>query len=161
MERAGEGKVSSNSLKPKMILTGSILSATELLNIIEKAGMEIVCEDFDDKLGYFRTQYRVQDDDVLLNLAVSYLEKPPSAAVGHSQRRVEHIINLVQEFNADGVIYHVLKFDDPYLFEYPDIKDAFRDRNIPIAKIETEVGNIAEGQVKTRIQAFMDMISIR
>ena len=156
----GNGDLKVTEHRPRLVLTGSSLVGTELLSIIDEAGAKLVCEDVDDKLGYFKTFYQIEGDDARLSIAKSYLNKSASATISNSKKRIEHILRLVNEFKANGVVYHVLKFDDPYLFEFPDIKDELNKKGIPLTKIETEVGNISEGQIKTRIQAFMDTISI-
>ena len=148
----------NGSSGPRLLMTGSFQNGQELLSIIEKAGGNLVCEDIDNRMGYFRTKV-LSSDSPMQAIAKGYMEKPPSANVVDFQKRADHILSLIKEFRIKGVIYHILKFDDPYLFEFPDIKEALSKNNIPVVRIETEVGRMAEGQIKTRIEAFIDTLS--
>ncbi|MBT3304455.1 3-hydroxyacyl-ACP dehydratase [Candidatus Woesearchaeota archaeon] len=55
----------------------------------------------------------------------------------------------------DGVIYHTVKFCDFYNFEYMKIKNIKK----PILKIETDYTEKSEGQLKTRLHAFMESLN--
>jgi benzoyl-CoA reductase/2-hydroxyglutaryl-CoA dehydratase subunit BcrC/BadD/HgdB len=57
-------------------------------------------------------------------------------------------------------MYYVLKFDDPYLFEFPDIKEILAFHNIPVLRVETEHNTSAMGQIMTRIQAFIETLKL-
>ncbi len=151
-------KNTTSVTQPRLLITGSFQDGRELLSIIQKSGGNLVCEDLDNRIGYFRTEV-LSNNDPLLAIAKGYLEKPPSASVVDFQKRADHLLSLIKEFNIKGVIYYVLKFDDPYLFEFPDMKQIFDKNNIPVVRIETEVGRMAEGQIKTRIEAFIDTLS--
>ena len=158
-----EGKIDyknvTGATQPRLLMTGSFQGGRELLSIIQKSGGNLVCEDLDNRMGYFRTEIQ-PNSDPLLAIAKGYMEKSPSASVVDFQKRVDHLLSLIKEFNIKGVIYHILKFDDPYLFEFPDIKESFSKNKIPVVRIETEVGRMAEGQIKTRIEAFIDTLSL-
>ena len=149
----------TGATQPRLLMTGSFQDGRELLSIIQKSGGNLVCEDLDNRIGYFRTEVP-SNNDPLLAIAIGYMEKPPSASVVDFQKRADFLLSLIKEFNIKGVIYHVLKFDDPYLFEFPDIKESFSKNKIPVVRIETEVGRMAEGQIKTRIEAFIDTLSL-
>ena len=145
----------------RVLLTGSFEDQDWLLNAIEEAGGSIVCEDNCMRLRYF---YGLADEDSepISAIAKRYMEyKIPSAGPVSFERRSNFILSLVKEFNINAVVYYILKFDDPYLFEYPEMKD-FLDRNgIPVLRIETEHNTSAIGQIKTRLQAFMEILKLK
>ncbi len=69
--------------------------------------------------------------------------------------RMENIADRNQIWNdphLKGVIYHTVKFCDFYGFEYAKI----RNKGVPIVKIETEYTPTSDGQIRTRIEAFME-----
>ena len=121
----------------------------------------MVCEDLDSSLRYFRNPVSRMNGDSLSAVIAAYFKKPPSATVTNFSTRGKYLLNLIKEFKVDGVIYHVLKFDDPYLFEFPDIKIFLEKNNIPVIRIETETGEVSKGRATTRIQAFIDILSAR
>jgi benzoyl-CoA reductase/2-hydroxyglutaryl-CoA dehydratase subunit BcrC/BadD/HgdB len=152
-------KPASACAKPRLLLTGSLQEGTELLSIIENSGGCLVCEDLDNRIRHFRNSVCLKSgEDPLTSIVTGYFRKPPSASVSNLDRRAEYILELVKEFKIDGIIYHVLKFDDPYIFEFPWIKDFLAQNNVPVIRIETEIGELPKGQITTRIQAFIDML---
>jgi len=51
-----------------------------------------------------------------------------------------------------------VKFCDPHAFDYPYLKEALDGAGIPSMLFEMEDQIPAEGQLKTRFEAFLEMI---
>ena len=62
---------------------------------------------------------------------------------------------LVCDPNLRGIIYHTIRFCDFYNFEYSYLKD---HAQVPLVKIETDYTKSAEGQMRTRLEAFAEEI---
>ncbi|WP_234123519.1 acyl-CoA dehydratase activase [Clostridium hydrogenum] len=60
--------------------------------------------------------------------------------------------------NLDGIIYHTTKFCDSYSYEYAKLKDSI---SLPILKVETDYAEEGNGQMKTRIEAFIETIKTK
>ncbi|MDF2881727.1 MAG: R-2-hydroxyglutaryl-CoA dehydratase subunit/R-2-hydroxyglutaryl-CoA dehydratase activase, partial [Clostridiaceae bacterium] len=60
--------------------------------------------------------------------------------------------------NIDGIIYHTTKFCDAYSFEYARLKNLI---SVPLLKIETDYTEESNGQMKTRIEAFIETIKTK
>lgn len=145
----------------RILLTGSFDDQDWLLNAIEEADGKIVCEDNCTRLRYFSGLID-EDSEPISAIAKRYMEdKIPSAGLLSFERRSETILRLVKEFRIDAVIYYILKFDDPYLFEYPEMKDFLDKNGIPVLRIETEHNTSAIGQINTRLQAFMETLRLK
>ena len=72
--------------------------------------------------------------------------------------RGNHLIQKVKETRADGVVFLFLKFCDPQGFDYPYLKNRLDKEGIPNMLLEIEEGDKAMGQMKTRIESFIEMI---
>lgn len=59
------------------------------------------------------------------------------------------------EGKIDGLLYHTVKFCDIYSYEYAFIKDK---SPVPVLKVETDLTAQCEGQLRTRIEAFLESI---
>lgn len=152
---------SAKSSAHRILLTGSFHNQPWLLELIEENNALVVCEDLCTRLRYF---HGLADEDIepLAAIAKRYIEKkPPSATLVSFDTRTNYLLDLIREFKIDAVIYHILKFDDPYLYEFPDMKEFFDSKAIPVLRIETEYNTSAIGQVRTRIQAFMETLKIK
>jgi len=75
--------------------------------------------------------------------------------------RQERIIQFVNDFKIDGVIYHVLQACHIYGMEQLRIEKALEKINIPMLGIETDYSEEDVEQIRTRFEAFLEMISNR
>lgn len=71
-------------------------------------------------------------------------------------RRVETIIRTVKEYRVDGVIVEIVKFCDIWGVESGTLVSSLRDAGIPVLKLEREYRLTGEGQLRTRVQAFLE-----
>jgi len=75
-----------------------------------------------------------------------------------NEERTDHILDLAKEFKADGVIHYSIQFCTPYTVEAYKVEKAIQKTGIPFMKIETDYGMEDMGQLKTRIEAFLEMV---
>lgn len=144
--------------KYRILITGSFQDQPWLLDIIEQRNAMVVCEDLCTRLRYFSGLVKANIDPIK-GIADRYLNiKPPSANLVSFDQRATYLLHLIKDFRIDGVVYYVLKFDDPYLFEFPDMKDFLDANQVPVLRIETEHNTSAIGQISTRIQAFIETL---
>ena len=68
--------------------------------------------------------------------------------------------NLVDGFTdrLDGILYHTVKFCDSYSYEYADFKEHL---DVPILLIETDSTKQCAGQVRTRVEAFIEELQVK
>jgi len=71
--------------------------------------------------------------------------------------RADHLVRMVREKAAQGVIILLLKFCDPHAFDYPYLKNALDREGVPSLLLEVEDQLPPEGQLKTRFEAFLEM----
>lgn len=72
--------------------------------------------------------------------------------------RLEHIQEMVAGYKADGVIHYGLQFCQPYLMEAIPVEKALEEKNIPCLRIETDYSMEDVGQLKTRVEAFVEQL---
>ena len=68
---------------------------------------------------------------------------------------------MVKKHKADGALFIYLKFCDPHSFDYPYIREGLDKAGIPAQLIEIEQSVAPSEQLRTKIQAFAEMISSR
>ena len=57
-----------------------------------------------------------------------------------------------------GIIFISLKFCDTMLYSFPLIRKEMAALKTPVLYLEIEYNNFPEGQIKTRMQAFLEML---
>jgi benzoyl-CoA reductase/2-hydroxyglutaryl-CoA dehydratase subunit BcrC/BadD/HgdB len=72
--------------------------------------------------------------------------------------RLEHVEDMFNAYKADGVIHYGLQFCQPYLMESMAMESALKAKNIPTLRIETDYSMEDVGQLKTRVQAFIELL---
>lgn len=72
--------------------------------------------------------------------------------------RIEDILRLVKEYQADGVIDCSLKFCCLYDTEKYSVTRALKEAGIPVLSLETDYTDSDAGQLRTRISAFIEML---
>lgn len=144
--------------KPRLFLSGGLCSHPDVYSVIEDAGGDVVGDDLCTGSRYFTGMINTNDDPITA-LADRYMARIncPAKHIGNKSR-AENLVRLARENSADGVIFLLLKFCDPHAFDYPYLKDALDKEKIPNLFLEVEDQPQAQGQMKTRIEAFMEAL---
>ena len=156
----GEGVVSKDT--PRILISGCPMAVPnwKLPWLIETSGAIIVGEE--SCIGERGTQYLIDDSgDTVDNLMEAIIDRYfeiDCAIFTPNQSRVEHIIDMVEKYNADGVIHYGLQFCQPYLMEAISVEKILEAKGIPTLRIETDYTNEDIGQLKTRIEAFIELL---
>lgn len=154
------------SLKPsgkkRIMVTGTPMALPnwKLHKIVESLDAEIVVEETCTGTRYFENEVSTDGntvDDLIDNLAIRYMDIN-CACFTPNEGRVEDILKYADEYNVDGVIYYNLSFCHTYSIEHERVSKVLKEKNIPLLKIETDYSEEDEGQIKTRVEAFLEMI---
>ncbi len=145
--------------KPKIMICGSYFDHPHIIQVIEEMGGKVACEDISNGVKYFEGIVD-ENKDPLTALADYYLDKATCAALFDSGKRFDHMMELIEQYRVDAVIYSSLKFCDNNLIDFHYQKKRLAEKNIPVLFLETErmVSNM--GQIRTRIQAFLESAMI-
>ena len=73
--------------------------------------------------------------------------------------RLENVVSMAKSLNVDGVIYYALMFCQPYAHEAFKVKKVLEDAGIPMLSIETDYSMGDVQQLKTRVEAFVEMLN--
>jgi bzd-type benzoyl-CoA reductase N subunit len=156
----GRGRVDPHqpgSKEPGLILVGAVLDDPAILIIIEKLGGRIVADDLCTGSRYF-AQPVVGNDDPIVALADRYLHRLPCPAKYHPNHQPdEHLLQLVSDTQADGVVFVLQKFCDPHAFDYAIVKKKLDAAAVPHLRLEMEHAPALE-QWRTRLQAFLEVV---
>jgi benzoyl-CoA reductase/2-hydroxyglutaryl-CoA dehydratase subunit BcrC/BadD/HgdB len=71
-------------------------------------------------------------------------------------RRLAAIISARKEYHADGIILETIKFCDTWGVESSTLISELRKSEIPVLRLEREYRLSGEGQMSTRVQAFLE-----
>ena len=103
-------------------------------------------------------------DDMIHGISERYLMAstcPCFTSADGNEDRINWLLNKVKEWKVNGVIYYVVRGCMLYAMEYNRVKKALDRLNIPVYYLDTEYTREDVGQMKTRVEAFLEMLSAR
>lgn len=78
-----------------------------------------------------------------------------------NEDRINWLLNKIKEWNIQGVIYYVVRGCMLYAMEYTRIKKVLNHIGVPVYYLDTEYTREDVGQIKTRVEAFLEMLTAR
>jgi len=166
-ELCEELESTSNRMDGKRILlTGSpiLFPGFKLLNIIEEAGATVVA---DELCGGTQRLYNPividekTEEAILAAIAERYLLPCTCPCFIGSDDRIDRLLELAEAFRINGVIHHTQRLCQLFDIECVTVENVFKRKGIPFLNIYSDLSPEDEGQIKTRVEAFLEMISSR
>lgn len=147
--------------KIKVVTSGILADNKNLLEIFDANDIQIVADD----VAHESRQYRVdapEEGNALESLAEKFANMGNcSVLYDVDKKRADYVVDLVKEYNAEGVIFVMTKFCDPEEFDYVIIKKACDAEDIMTLQIEVDRQMVNYGQANTAIQTFREMLEVK
>lgn len=142
----------------RLILSGGLCNMPDVYQVVETSGGRVVWDDFCSGGRYH--EGRVDETGDPLQALTRHYSTRSVCPAKHSGLfdRGRHLVDKVRTHQADGVIFMLLKFCDPHGFDYPYMKKMLDDEGIASVLVEVDDQASGQGQLKTRIEAFMEML---
>mgnify|MGYP000905779076 CR=1 FL=1 len=154
----GESPVKKDA--PRILITGSPIGGctNKIINTIEESGGSIVAYELCSSIRNNRELVDENNPDVYDALAKKYLNIG-CACMMNNDKRIQLIDELIEEFKIDGVIDIALQSCHPFNVESNRIKEfVVNDKKIHYMAIETDYSQSDTEQLRTRFEAFIEMI---
>jgi len=155
-----EGVFPANALRIMVSGTPMAIPNWKLHHIIETAGAAVVVEESCTGTRYFENlvdESATTVEGQVRALAERYM-KTNCACFTPNPGRVEDIVRLADEYKVDGIIDTNLQFCNLYSTESFLVKQALADKGLPVMHIETDYSEQDYEQLRTRIEAFLEML---
>jgi bcr-type benzoyl-CoA reductase subunit C len=146
---------------PLVYVCGSMCQDPGFVRSIEEAGCLVIDDDLCTG-GRSFSMPTPPDDDPMDALRDIYLSRRPCPAFhAPSYDPAEDTLRRVNQAGAAGVIFLETKFCDPAGFDYPPVAHRIEEAEIPSLMLEIEQNQPVGEQVRTRIQAFTELLAAR
>jgi benzoyl-CoA reductase/2-hydroxyglutaryl-CoA dehydratase subunit BcrC/BadD/HgdB len=158
-ERRNNGYGADRKAKLRVLVTGCPVGgdATKVFTLIEEAGGAVVALDSCTGMKPFMDDIAENSADPIRALAERYL-KIPCACMTPNDGRLKALSRMIERFKPDVVVEVVLQFCHTYNVESFKIdKHVHKVHGLPYLKIETDYGTGDKEQLRTRIEAFLEM----
>ena len=156
-------EVTRKRLRPRMVLTGApmIWPNFKVLNVIEESGADVVADTlcsgaqscFDPVVHDERSR-----GALFRALAQRYVFASACPCFISQGTRLSRVLDLVEQFKADGVINYGLRLCQLFDLEVYRLSRILREKKIPFANIRTDYSLEDTEQLRVRLEAFLETV---
>ena len=155
-----------NPFRARVAIVGSEIDDPNLTKLIEGCGALVVSDRYCFGSTPGREVIELNDkEDVLTQICRHYMEVSECARYISDEKvmqRRETSDRLAKEYGAEGIIYEQMKYCDYWGFERALVSHIMHDEyGWPVLSIDRLYNNGNSGQLRTRVQAFVESLEIK
>jgi benzoyl-CoA reductase subunit C len=155
-----EDRQSGEPGRPRLLAVGGACDVPEFIRFIEERGANIVADGFCFGMRNYRGSIDESVEDPLGAIVERYTSREPCPAVINSfDSSFEVLKEVISEWRIDGIVCARLKFCDHWAGRRKMLTDRLRVDGVPLLDLEREYNTAGSGQIGTRVQAFLEMLS--
>jgi bzd-type benzoyl-CoA reductase N subunit len=151
--------------KPRIFIWGNEIDDTAFVSLVEESGAAVVMDDLCTGSRMFWDDVP-ETADPLEGIVSRYLHIHcprsyiPAGASREAdlENRFGYIGEFVKAWRADGVMFYIIRYCDTCELDGPDLREYLNGRGIPVLMIEDDYSTSTLGQLRTRVQAFLEMM---
>ncbi len=152
--------------RARIVVVGSEIDDPDFTKIFEESGALVVADRYCFGSLPGREEIKLTDDgDALEQVILHYMQTsqcPRYMSQEKVRGRKEYVKHLVEEYKAEGVVYEQLKFCEFWGYERALASHIItQDYGIPSVTVDRQYTANASGQLRTRIQAFVESLEIK
>lgn len=154
------------SHRARVVVVGSEIDDLDFTRTVEQSGALIVADRF--CFGSFpgRQEIVLTDDEHALDQICRFYQETSQCPRYMSQDKVhdryDFVDKLAKDFNAQGIIYEQMKFCEFWGYERALASHVMTELyNYPTVCVDREYTGNASGQLRTRVQAFVESLEIK
>ena len=150
----------------RIMLVGAQVDDVAFIDLIEDSGAWVVADDLCPGAREFMADVTVTKNPID-GIAERYLRKIKCGRTfierkgsypDYLEERFGHIGRFIKDFKVDGVVLYIYKYCDPYGFDVPSMKSYIESVGAPVLYLEDEYSMSTIGRLRTRIQAFLEVL---
>ncbi|MEJ2293990.1 MAG: 2-hydroxyacyl-CoA dehydratase family protein [Candidatus Lokiarchaeota archaeon] len=153
-----------------IITGGSIFMNDTLIDLIEEGGGNIIFYDTWIGYNYYIQQFdenefeNMKDPINLLTTRYRNNDYSDHSVPNFLENRIAHIEQIYNDYKEKtgkklGIINHIIKFCDHISLMSSFLKNSLQEKGIQVLNLERDYSRANRGQLSTRIDAYLEMIS--
>ena len=155
-----------NNYRARVVMVGSEIDNPDMIKLAEEAGALVVADRFCFGSLPGRQEIKLNDDeDVLTQICRTYMQWGQCPRFMNTEKILErqsYVDRIAKEYKADGLIYQQIKFCDYWGYERASAFHVMREQyGYPVLSIDRPYAVGTSGQIRTRIQAFVESLEIK
>lgn len=161
-KRVAENKGVFPADRPRVVISGCPMAVPnwKVPVIVESAGAVIVGEE--SCVGERSTRWLAPEtgqslEEIIGQLTERYLQID-CAIFTPNPTRLDYVREIASERKVDGVIHYTIQFCQPYQMEAGPMVEQLERESIPTLRIDTDYSQEDTGQIRTRVEAFVERL---
>ena len=151
----------AHNSRARLMVAGSVMNNPEFIKSMEEIGGLVVTDELCTSTRYWSDPVVLDGRPVLEAISRRYLDNFPCARMVPSDGRFDRILELAKDYKVDGVVSQIIRYCVPYAHDLPLITARLKKINVPTLSLDVEYGTSGSGQIRTRVQAFLEMLEAK
>lgn len=150
---------------PRIFIWGNEIDDMAIIHLIEASGAWVIMDDLCTGSRFFWEDVP-ETPNPLDGIADHTLQiHCPRTNVPQTRTREKDLENrygyinrFIRDWQVDGAVFYIVRYCDTCELEGPDLREYLNGMKIPVLMIEDDYSTATIGQLRTRVQAFLEMI---
>ncbi len=155
-----------NAFRVRVALVGSEIDDPDFIKLVEDTGAFVCVDRY--CYGSFPGRdpiHLTDEEDALTQICRQYMVRGQCPRYMNTAKLLErrsYVDELAKEYAADGILYEQVKFCDPWAYDRMLGSHIMRNEyGYPVLSIDRPYAVSGIGQLRTRIQAFIESVEIK
>jgi benzoyl-CoA reductase subunit C len=155
----GPEKTGTRIILSGLLFENEVAGRGNLFSIFRESNALVVWDDLATGMRYrFERIEDLEGGDPLDRLVESLMGPQPAPLRSPAEGKAGQLLQAARDYGGEGVIFLIPKYCDPILFNIPTLTQILKEHGLPALCLEVS-GSLPEGQMRTRVEAFLEMIS--
>ncbi|TXJ20326.1 2-hydroxyacyl-CoA dehydratase [Brachyspira aalborgi] len=157
-EKYDSGETPFKKGTPRILITGCPTGGLvdKIVKQLEEAGSSVVC--FENCVGTKNFEMLVDENKEPIDAIAERYLNIPCSIMTPNDGRMDRIKEYIKDYSVDGVVDVTLTACHTYAIETKKVRRAVEGCGKSYLAIETNYSNSDSGQLKTRLEAFVEML---
>lgn len=157
-EKYDKGETPFKKGTPRILITGCPTGGLvdKIVKQLEDAGSSVVC--FENCVGTKNFEMLVDENKEPMDAIAERYLNIPCSIMTPNDGRMDRIKEYIKDYSVDGVVDVTLTACHTYAIETEKVRRAVEGCGKSYLAIETNYSNSDSGQLKTRLEAFVEML---
>jgi benzoyl-CoA reductase/2-hydroxyglutaryl-CoA dehydratase subunit BcrC/BadD/HgdB len=144
---------------PRLMVLGGGCDSPGFVEFIEAGGAWVVADGLCFGTRYYQEFADEEAEDPVRGIANRYAARLACpSAMNAFDHNLDILKDMIRHWKVDGVVCARLKFCDHWAGFRKLATEALQQENVPVLDLEREYQTTQSGQIRTRVQAFLEMI---
>ena len=158
----------------RLLVYGCEIDDIAFIKLVEKCEANVVIDDLCVGTRHYWENVEITDDP-LRSLADRYLGRIVCPRTHRFQVQLQdlqekglrkdelelkfsYLRDFVRDYNVNGAILYIMRYCDTHELDAPDVRDYIQEMGVPVLHLEDDYSLTSIGGLRTRIEAFLEMI---